>query len=256
MTDVDFFVSVAASRRRWCGVMGRSRLLATWRKIVRRKCVLLGGTLGLILTLVGLSVGTRLGLIQVSNLRSEGHWLWYVSRAAGVTSYIALVLATVWGLLLSTSVADAIVSRGRSLEAHRWLSSAALVLAVAHAVPLLGDRYVNFDVLDIVVPFLAPYRPVAVGLGIVGMYLTLAVYGSFWLRARLGNRAWRALHVLSFPAFGLLTLHGIFAGTDTGTSWMQTVYLGAIVLVGTLTIVRLLGRVSSVPGRASSRAEA
>ena len=221
---------------------------------MQRKRVVLGGMLGLILALVGLSLGTRLGLVQVGSLRPEGHSLWYVSRAAGVTAYIALVLATTWGLLLSTSVADAIVSRGRSLEAHRCLSSAALALAVAHAVPLLGDRYVNIDILDIVVPFLAPYRPVAVGLGIVGLYLTLAVYGSFWLRARLGNRAWRALHVLSFPAFGLVTLHGIFAGTDTGTSWMQTVYLGAIVLVGTLTVVRLLSRAGPTTRRVPSRA--
>lgn len=222
---------------------------------MRRKSIVIGGTLGLILALVGLSLGARLGLLVVSIPRPEGPWLWYVSRAAGITAYLALALATIWGLLLSTSVADAIVSRGRSLEAHRWLSVAALALSVAHAVPLLGDRYVNFDVLDIVVPFLAPYRPVSVGLGIVGLYLALAVYGSFWLRARLGQRGWRAVHLLSFPAFGLVTLHGLLAGTDSEAPWLRAVYLGAVVLVGTLTVVRLLSRAGPVLRRAPRRAE-
>ena len=223
---------------------------------MRRSSIFIGSTLGLILALVGLSLGARLGLLFISIPRPEGQWLWYVSRAAGITAYVALALATIWGLLLSTSVADAIVSRGRSLEAHRWLSSAALTLSVAHAVPLLGDRYVNFDVLDIVVPFLAPYRPVSVGLGIVGLYLALAVSGSFWLRARLGQRGWRAVHFLSFPAFGLVTLHGLYAGTDSGASWMQAVYLTALFAVGMLTVVRLLTRAGPTTRRAPSHADA
>jgi predicted ferric reductase len=168
---------------------------------------------------------------------------------------VALVLATVWGLLLSTSIADTIVSRGRSLEAHRWLSAAALALSVAHAVPLVGDRYISFDLLDIVVPFLSPYRPIAVGLGIVGLYLALAVYGSFWLRAHLGQRGWRAVHFLSFPAFGLVTLHGLYAGTDSGAPWLQTIYLTAILAVGVLIVVRILAHAGPAVRRASARAQ-
>lgn len=220
---------------------------------MRRSSILVGSIVGLVGALLALTLGARLGLIAVTIARPEGQWLWYISRAAGVTAYAALVLATVWGLLLSTSIADAIVSRGRSLEAHRWLSAAALALSVAHAVPLMGDRYIRFDLLYIVVPFLAPYRPIAVGLGIVGLYLTLAVYGSFWLRAHLGQRGWRAVHFLSFPAFGLVTLHGLYAGTDSGAPWLRTMYLTAILAVGALTVVRLLGHDHSAARRAAVR---
>ena len=219
---------------------------------MRRSSIVWGSVVGLVVALLGLTLGARLGLIAVTNMRPEGQWLWYIARAAGVTAYLALVLATVWGLLLSTSLADAVVSRGRSLEAHRWLSAAALALSVAHAVPLVGDRYVSFDPLDIVVPFLAPYRPIAVGLGIIGLYLALTVYGSFWLRVHLGQRGWRAVHFLSFPAFGLVTLHGLFAGTDSGAPWLRTIYLTAILAVGTLTVVRLLGHAGPSVRRASA----
>ena len=222
---------------------------------MRRSSILVGSAIGLIVALVGLALSSRLELIAVAIARPEGQWLWYISRAAGVTAYVGLVLATIWGLLLSTSLADAIVSRGRSLEAHRWLSATALALSVAHAVPLIGDRYVSFDPLDVVVPFLAPYRPIAVGLGIVGLYLAMAVYGSFWLRAHLGQRGWRAVHFLSFPAFGLVTLHGLYAGTDSGAPWLRAIYLTAILAVGALTVVRVLGHAGPAVRRASARAQ-
>jgi predicted ferric reductase len=236
--------------------MGKSMSSESWTKTVQRNSTLVGSAIGLILVVVGLALGARLGLVTIAVARPEGPWLWFVSRAAGVTAYVALALATIWGLVLSTAVADAIVSRGRSLDAHRWLSAAALSLSVAHAIPLLGDRYISFDVLDITVPFLAPYRPAAVGMGIIALYLAAGVYGSFWLRARLGNRVWRAVHFLSFPAFGLVTLHGLFAGTDSGAAWMRAIYLTAALLVGMLTVVRLLGRSGAAMRRTPARAEA
>jgi DMSO/TMAO reductase YedYZ heme-binding membrane subunit len=79
---------------------------------------------------------------------------------------------------------------------------------------------------------------VAVALGIVGLYLAAIVYGSFAVRSRLGVRRWRALHVLSFPAFVLITLHGILAGSDGGSSWLQLLYLTSAGLVLWLTLYR------------------
>jgi predicted ferric reductase len=199
-----------------------------------------GVSAGLAALLVGLTLGARLGLLTVNVQRLETHWFWYFSRAAGVTAYLALAAATIWGLLLSTAIADALVARARSLEVHRWLSAVGLAMGIAHGVALIGDRYVQLDVLDVLVPFLSPYRPFAVGLGIVALYLLLAVYGSFWLRSRLGNRGWRAIHVLSFPAFAFFTLHGMLAGTDSGAPWLRTIYLLASGLLLWLTLYRVL----------------
>ncbi|MCC7107142.1 MAG: ferric reductase-like transmembrane domain-containing protein [Chloroflexi bacterium] len=207
---------------------------------MRRRTIVYGVATGLAALLVGLTLGARLGFVAVNVQRPEAHWFWYFSRAAGLTAYLALAAATIWGLLLSTAVADALVARARGLEVHRWLSAVGLALGTAHGVALVGDRYVAFDILDVLVPFLAPYRPIAVGLGIVALYLSLAVYGSFWLRSRLGNRGWRAVHVLSFPAFAFLTLHGMLAGTDSGTPWPRTIYLLAAGLLLWLTLYRLV----------------
>lgn len=221
---------------------------------MRHRTIVVGLGVGVAVTLLGLSVMGRLGLLALLPNRPDGHTFWLVSRAAGITAYVALTLATAWGLLLSTALADTLVARGRSVEVHRWLSSAVLALSAAHVLVLLGDRYVSFDVLDLVVPLLAPYRPEAVAAGIVALYLMVAVYGSFWLRGRIGMRGWRAVHLLSFPAFGLVTLHGLFAGTDSAAPWLRGLYLGAVLLVGVLTALRLLGRTGPSQGRAAAPA--
>ena len=74
------------------------------------------------------------------------------------------------------------------------------------------------------VPFLAGYRRVGVGMGIVAMWLAVLVHASFALRARIGPRVWRAVHYLAFVVFALATLHGVTAGTDTRATWMQLLY--------------------------------
>jgi methionine sulfoxide reductase heme-binding subunit len=197
---------------------------------------LLGG-LG---ALIGVTLGARLGLVAIPLARPDTHVFWYFSRATGVTAYLALAAAAVWGLLVSAGMVDWLVPRGRSVEMHQWLSGMGLVLALGHGLALIGDSYVSFDALDVLVPFIAPYRPAAVALGTIGLYLAFVVYGSFWLRPRLGMRRWRALHMLSFPAFALVTLHGVLAGSDSASPWLRVMYMGCAGLVLWLTFSRVL----------------
>ncbi|MBI4491863.1 MAG: hypothetical protein HY690_03615 [Chloroflexi bacterium] len=207
--------------------------------------LLWGAGAGLLALLLGLTLAARGGLITVAIERPDGHWFWYFSRTAGVTAYLALALTVLWGLLASTAVGDGLVARARCVDLHRWLSAVGLALAAAHAILLVGDGYVQFDALDVLVPFVAPYRPVAVGLGVVAAYLALVVYGSLWLRGWLGQRGWRAVHFLSFPAFGLATLHGLLAGTDGGALWLRALYLLAAGLVLWLSCYRALSVLSA-----------
>lgn len=72
-----------------------------------------------------------------------------------------------------------------------------------HAALLLGDHYAGFTPTSLVVPFTATYRPEWTGLGIIALYLCAAVYWSVHVRDRIGYRAWRAIHLLSFVAFAL-----------------------------------------------------
>lgn len=205
--------------------------------------LLLGGLIGALLLLVLDALATRLGLARGLIPTLPGTALWTTSRAAGVIAFVALTLDVVFGLLVSTGGADRLLPRARSVEVHRWLSSAALALTGLHAAALLGDRFVRFDLLDVLVPFLSSYRALAVGVGVLTAYGALVVHFSFQLRMRLGPRGWRRLHYLSFAVFLGALLHGVLAGSDSGSLGMRLTYAGAggaVLLLTTLRVVRAL----------------
>jgi predicted ferric reductase len=194
--------------------------------------------IGLALLLALDAVATRSGLAPGLVPKISGPALWMASRAAGVTAFVALTLDVVFGLFVSTGAADRWVPRGRSVEVHRWLSSMALALTAAHAVALIGDRYVRFDVLDLLIPFLSSYRSLAVGLGVLAAYGALVVHASFEWRKQLGARTWRKLHYVSFAVFVAAFLHGILAGSDSRSPWIQALYVGAGGSVSLLVVQR------------------
>ena len=83
-----------------------------------------------------------------------------------------------------------------------------------HLAGTLFDRFVPFGLTDVLVPLASHWSPVPVALGVVSLYLLVAVEVTSLLRARMPARAWRAVHWLSFPLFGLVQLHLLLAGTD------------------------------------------
>lgn len=158
-------------------------------------------------------------------------WFWAVARASGIAAYVALSLDVLSGLLMSTGLGDRWMPRARSLDIHRFLAVAALSLTAVHAFALLGDRYIDFGLLEVLVPFSSEYRPFAVGLGVIAAWLAWVVHTSFALRRWLGSRAWRWMHYASFLLFVLATAHGLLAGTDARTTGMLLLHAVPATLV-------------------------
>lgn len=208
-----------------------------------RRPLLLGSLAGALVLALALSIARRAGLVEVTLPLPAGQGAWLASRAAALTAYLALTLEMALGLFLSTGIADRWIARARSVELHQWLSSATLALIAGHAGALLADRVVPFDLLDVTIPFLAPYRRLAVGLGIATGWLVVAVHASFALRSRLGPRLWRSLHFASFGVYALATAHGVLAGTDSRQGAPRALYLGSGALVGLLLLWRILASV-------------
>lgn len=198
--------------------------------------VALGGLLLLVLDAVAVRIGAAPGALP----KLTGSSLWVTSRAAGVTAFLALTLDVVFGLFVSTGAADRVLPRAHSVEVHRWLSTVALAMTGVHALTLLGDRFVRFDVLDLLVPFLSSYRSFAVALGVLAAYGALLVHKSFSWRKRLGARTWRRLHYASFFVFAAGLLHGLLAGSDSGTPEMQALYVSSATAVMALGLLRAL----------------
>lgn len=165
---------------------------------------------------------------------------WYLARAGGIVAWALLTLAVVWGLLVSTRLL-----RGRPgpkwlLDLHRFLGGLAVTFTGIHLVALVADSYVHFDLVDLLVPFASEWKPLPVALGVVALWLLLAIELTSLAMRRLPRRQWRWVHLSSYGLFWLATLHGLAAGTDAGHPlyvWATNLAVATVVF---LTLYRLL----------------
>jgi sulfoxide reductase heme-binding subunit YedZ len=173
---------------------------------------------------------------------------WYVVRAAGLVAFGALTLSVWLGLAMSTRLLGP--KRMKSvLGWHQTIAWTGLSMLGLHAGTLLFDPTLHFGLPALLVPFAAPWRPVAVAAGVVTGWLMLAIASSFRLRKWIGQKGWRRLHYATFAAFVLALGHALFAGTDlrgVGGPILAAVAAGPVIW---LTLARVL-----MPRAASARA--
>ena len=123
---------------------------------------------------------------------------------------------------------------------HRNLTLFAIAFVVVHVVTTVADGYAPIRLVDAVVPFISPYRPVWLGLGALAFDLLLALTLTSLLRARVGLRMWRAVHWLAYAAWPLALVHGLGTGSDSRVGWLAILTLGCAAAVAAAVVVRLL----------------
>jgi len=165
---------------------------------------------------------------------------WTVIRAAGVGAYLALFLTVSWGLIATTSLLSTRIAKSTSVLIHQVLGSVGLALLAVHLGGLLADRFVRFDVPDLLVPFRVEKSTTAVALGVFALYACVLVLLTSWLRKGVGTVWWRRFHLLATPAFVLALMHGMLAGTDSTRPWLWWTYLGTALVVVFLLLMRAL----------------
>lgn len=165
---------------------------------------------------------------------------WYVARAAGLVAWGLATAAVLWGLALSTRVAGRRPSPAWLVDAHRFLGGLAVTFTAVHVGALLLDDWVQFSLIDVLVPMASPWRPGAVAWGVVALYLRGAVEVTSLLRRRVPTRWWRAVHHTSVPLFLAGTVHLLTAGTDAGNPGTLGAVLAAVAGVVFLLVIRVM----------------
>jgi hypothetical protein len=165
---------------------------------------------------------------------------WDTARAGGFLAYILLTFGVAVGLVMRNRWQSTRWPRLVTNELHGYLNLLALVFITIHVLAVVVDPFTRFGLAEILVPFASHYRPLWMGLGVVALYLLLAVWVSTKLRARIGHRLWRSIHILAYGVWGLATIHGLGTGSDTRSAWALLVYVSSVVLVGALLARRLL----------------
>lgn len=207
---------------------------------------------GLLAIAIGMILGatapTAVRELQVAWVAHRSMLPWVFERLFAFLAYFAMAGSVIYGLLLSTKLLDAIAHRPITFTLHQDLASLGLGFAGIHGALLGLDKSVPFSLAQIAVPGLAPYSPIWVAAGQITFYLMLVVVGSFYVRRRIGQRAWRLLHYVTFLAFVGATAHGLVAGTDSGSAWAWWIYVASTVAVVFLFIYRIT---VSVAGRSA-----
>ena len=155
---------------------------------------------------------------------------WYLTRAAGLMGYFLIWLSTAWGLVVSSKILDSIMDRGFTYDFHEYFSLLGLGFIAIHVIVLMADKYLPYTIWQVLIPFLSPYRPFWVGIGVIALYLSLLVTITFYLKAKIGMAAFRKIHYLSLVAYLGATLHGLYAGTDSVLPIANLLYKGTFLI--------------------------
>ncbi len=219
----------AAPARKTSSALGCAALLS----------IVLGVMLGLIAAFVLFpDQGTQMAATLVG---SDPKAYWYLSRASAFVALGLLWTSMMLGLLISNRLAKNWPGAAMAAGLHEYVSLLGLAFAMFHALILLGDRYINYKLAQILMPFgSVNYHPIWVGVGQIGFYVWAIISLTFYIRQHIGSRAWKLIHYASFFNFVIAMMHAVASGTDSTTPWAQTVYwiLGGSALF--LTVARII----------------
>jgi len=196
------------------------------------------GTAALAVTLP-LLAGVMVATVMAATLHSR-NFPWITSRALGIAAYASLAalvglgvwMRHPWRLRLRVGHAESY------LRTHAALGAATVALVVGHLVFLASDAYAGVGWRGALVPGLSHYRTTAVALGVVSLYLLVAIGATARFAGATGARSWRAVHRLALPTFFVAWLHGVLSGADTLV--LRPLYLATGGVVAVLAMSRLV----------------
>jgi predicted ferric reductase len=217
---------------------------------------------GLVLILGGAVAGAALALLVLplwvpalgGSLQGDApRGYWYLARSSALVAYVLVWLSMLLGTSITSKLARVWPGGPTAFDLHQYTSLLGLGFALFHALILLGDHYIHYSIVQVLLPFAGDsYRPLAVGVGQVAIYLMAAVGLSFYVRRRIGTRTWRLIHFLSFAVYLMTLAHAVTAGTDSGALWTTVFYLGSGASLLGLIGYRVLTR-KAAPARPAAR---
>jgi methionine sulfoxide reductase heme-binding subunit len=166
--------------------------------------------------------------------------LWFATRGAGVVSLLLFTAVVGLGVMTSVRWQARHWPRFLTAEVHRSIALLSVVFLALHVVTAVIDPYTSLGWISALVPFASSYRPLWLGLGVVSLDLLLAVVATSLLRARIGRRAWRAIHWTAYASWPIALAHGIGTGSDASAAWMIGIDAACIFAVVTAVTWRLL----------------
>ena len=165
--------------------------------------------------------------------------LWAIGRGSGITALGFLTISVALGIGTRSGRSLLVLPRFAVADVHRFAALAGSLLVVLHMALLFLDPYAQLRVIDFVVPFLGAYRPLWQGLGTVAFDILVVVVVTSLLRHRLGARAFRLVHWVTYALWPIALGHALGNGTDAYRGWFLAFAGCCALTVGTSLAWRL-----------------
>lgn len=193
-----------------------------------------------------LVVATAVSLVAVGRLVLDAaggrtaHWV--LGRAAGLTSYVLLLLLVSTGILLAHPWARHLrrPSARTRLALHASLATFTLAFTVLHVVVLATDPWAKVGWVGALLPMAARYRPVPVSLGVIALWAGLVTGLTARFAGRVVGRLWWPVHKVAAALLGLVWAHSVLAGSDVVA--LRGFYVGTGCAVVALAVTRYAAR--------------
>jgi sulfoxide reductase heme-binding subunit YedZ len=166
--------------------------------------------------------------------------LWYLSRGTGAVALVLLSMTVILGITGTLRWRPGTRTPRFVVDGlHRNISLLVVVLLAAHIVTAVLDPFAHLRVVDAIVPLASRYRPLWLGFGALALDLLVALIVTSLVRARLGLRAWRAVHWAAYLCWPMAVLHGLGTGTDVRSTWLLALTVACAAGVVVAVVVRV-----------------
>jgi predicted ferric reductase len=166
--------------------------------------------------------------------------VWYLMRGSGFVALLLLSVSVALGVVGVKRWSSSRWSRVVTAGLHRNVALLATTFLVIHIVTASLDSWVGLKWVGTVVPFVATYRPLWVGLGALAFDLLLAVMATSLLRRHVGRGAWRAVHWATWLLWPTALIHALGSGTDITKAWGLVLVGASVALVAGAAVWRVL----------------
>jgi predicted ferric reductase len=174
--------------------------------------------------------------------RVEISWPWYLTRASGLVAAASFVILMLSGIGLVTGHTFSFWEPLTAWASHRALGITFSVAVLLHIFSLYFDNFVPFSFVSLLVPFTSSYKTTQlfgysvgslwVALGVLSLYITIAIMGTSLLWIEKKPKLWKFTHILSYVGMIFVFIHSLYLGTDLAHGLLRWLWI-----LGALTVL-------------------
>lgn len=157
------------------------------------------------------------------------NFFWYLTRSSALIGYMLLLISIFLGLSIKIPILNRMVKPIYSYRIHCWISLQALIFSLIHGLSLLGDKYVNFSLGNIFIPYFpqngGEVNANFLALGIISFYLMIILVVTSYFRGNISHSLWRAIHFLNVGLFVIVFIHSLYLGTDLQSGMLRFIFV-------------------------------